>query len=112
MTCFNGEKMIYVNDGSSGIIMFTTNSNMRYICQTESDVDIFCDGTFKYCPRFCYQLCTFLGFKNGQYIPCVFFLLPLKSKPVYLKMFQFLIDSCKKNGFTLSISSLHTSFRT
>ena len=50
LTSTNGEKMIYVNDGSSGIIMFTTNSNMSYVCQ--SDVEIFCDGTFKYCPRF------------------------------------------------------------
>ena len=97
--------MIYVNDSSSGIIMFTTNSNMRYICQ--SDVDIFCDGTFKYCPHLCYQLYTFLGFKNGKYIQCILFLLPSKSKPVYLKMLQFFIDSCKENWFTLSISSLH-----
>lgn len=110
LTSTNGEKMIYVNDGSSGIIVFTTNSNMRYICQIESDVDIFCDRTFKYCPRFCYQFYTILGFKNGQCIPCIFFLLPSKSKPVYLKMFQFLIDSCKENGFTLSIFSLHIDF--
>ena len=95
LTSTNGEKMIYVNDSSSGIIMFTTNSNMRYICQ--SDVDIFCDGTFKYCPHLCYQLYTFLGFKNGKYIQCILFLLPSKSKPVYLKMLQFFIDSCKEN---------------
>lgn len=95
LTSTNGEKMIYVNDSSSGIIMFTTNSDMRYICQ--SDVDIFCDGTFKYCPHLCYQLYTFLGFINGQYIQCILFLLPSKSKPVYLKMLQFFIDSCKEN---------------
>ena len=104
----NGENMIYVNDPNSGIIMFTTKTNLEYICQSE--VDIFCDGTFKYCPSFYYQLYTFLGFKNGQYIPCVFFLLPAKSTPVYTKMFQFLIDTCKDCGLQFEITTLHIDF--
>jgi hypothetical protein len=38
--------------------------NIEYICQP--DVEIFGDGTFKYCPRYFYQLYTLLGYKNGH----------------------------------------------
>jgi hypothetical protein len=43
------------------IIMFTTEGNIEYICQP--DVEIFGDGTFKYCRRYFSQLYTLLGYK-------------------------------------------------
>ena len=41
---------MHVNDPETGIIMFTTEGNIEYICLP--DVEIFDDGTFKYCPRY------------------------------------------------------------
>ena len=58
--------MMHVNDPETGIIMFTTEGNIEYICQP--DVEIFGDGTFKYCPRYFYQLYTLHGYKNGRYV--------------------------------------------
>jgi hypothetical protein len=78
--------MMHVNDPKTGIIMFTTEGNIEYICQP--DVEIFGDGTFKYCPKYFYQLYTLLGYKNGRYVPCVFFLLPSKSGECYTNMFR------------------------
>jgi hypothetical protein len=71
----------------SGTIL-AVHLQKSYICQP--DAEIFGDGTFKYCPRYFYQLYTLLGYKNGHYVPCVFFLLPSKSGECYTNM-------CKKN---------------
>jgi hypothetical protein len=60
--------MMHVNDPETGIIMFTTEGNIEYICQP--DVEFFGDGIFKYCPRYFYRLYTLLGHKNGRYVPC------------------------------------------
>ena len=61
--------MIYKNDIDTKIIMFTTESNLS------QDEPLFADGIFQYCPKYFYQLYTIHAFKNGQYVPCVFFLL-------------------------------------
>ena len=100
--------MIFVNDPNSGIIMFSTRSNLDYICQR--DVEIFCDGTFKYCPKHFYQLYTFPGFKNGQQVPSIFFLLPAKSTQTYKQMFQHFVNVCRSNGLDLQISAIHLDF--
>ena len=83
LTSTNGEKMIYVNDGSSGIIMFTTNSNMRYICQ--SDVEIFCDGTFKYCPRLLSIIHIFRFQKWSIHAVCILVVIAIKEQACLLE---------------------------
>lgn len=100
--------MMYVNDAETGIIMLTTKSNMEYFC--EPIVEIFGDGTFKYCPKFFYQLYTLLGYKHGRYIPCAFFLLPSKSKECYINMFRHLITVVTDLGLNFTLTSIHLDF--
>ena len=105
----NNEDMIYKNDIDTKIIKFTTESNLRFLCQ---DVHLFADGTFQYCPKYFYQLYTIHAFKNGQYhyVPCVFFLLPDKTEETYRNMFQHLVECCTDLQLILNISCLHLDF--
>jgi hypothetical protein len=100
--------MMHVNDPETGIIMFTTESNIEYICQP--DVEFFGDGIFKYCPRYFYRLYTLLGHKNGRYVPCVFFLLPSKSGECYTNMFRHLIEVARDFGHNFQLTSIHLDF--
>ena len=49
---------------------------------------IFIDGTFKYCPKYFYQLYTVHGLRNGHFIPLVYALLPGKSEVNYRDMWK------------------------
>jgi hypothetical protein len=69
--------MIHTTDKDSNTVMFTTETNLKFICQ---DVHLYGDGTFQYCAKFFHQLYTLHAYKNGQYVPCVFFLLPANQK--------------------------------
>lgn len=104
----NGENMLLVNDATTGIIMYSSRSNLEFI--SEDNVEVFGDGTFKYCPRFFYQLYTLHGYKNGRYVPCIFFLLPSKTKLCYKEMFQHSLDVCRSFGINLNMSVIHLDF--
>jgi hypothetical protein len=53
------ENFVIVNDQDSGIVIFSTASNVACLC---NDVeDLFIDGTFKCCSRYFYQLYTIHG---------------------------------------------------
>jgi hypothetical protein len=101
------EDMIYTTVKNSNTIMFTTKTNLKFICQ---DVHLFGDGTFQYCAKFFHQLYTLHAYKNGQYVPCVFFLLPCKSKECYVSMFKHLLDSCARYNLSLNVSYIHFDF--
>ena len=57
-----------------------------------------------------YQLYTIHAYKNGQYIPCVFFLLPDKNKITYINIFQHLVNSCSHVGVDLKIVVLYLNY--
>jgi hypothetical protein len=86
----NNEDMIYTNDIDTKIIMFTTESNQRFLCQ---DVHLFADGTFQYCPKYFYQLYTIHAFKNGQYVPCFFFFFRIKQRKLIAICFNILLNA-------------------
>jgi hypothetical protein len=50
------------------------------------------------------------AYKNGQYVPCMFFLLPCKSKECYVSMFKHLLDSCARYNLSLNVSYIHFDF--
>ena len=53
------ENVVIVNAQDSGIVIFSTASNVACLC---NDVeDLFIDGTFKCCPCYFYQLYTIHG---------------------------------------------------
>ena len=101
------EKMIHINNSETNIIMFSTETNLKFV--SEPDIHLFADGTFQYCPNFYYQLYTIHVFRNGQYIPCAFFLLPTRQQ-TYINMFQHLVQSCSQSGLNMDISVLHSNF--
>ena len=67
------------------------------------DVHLFGDGTFKFCPKYFYHLYSIHAYKNGQCVPCVFFLLPSKTKQCYEQMFRHLTEVCAQFDVTLDI---------
>ena len=102
------EVMVYVSSSETEIVMLTTKSNLQFLCQ--NDVQMFGDGTFQYCTKLFYQLYTLHVFQNGQYVPCVFFLLPRKNKECYIAIFQRLLDICTQENLVLNIEH-NTSLR-
>ena len=49
-------------------------------------------------------------FRNGNYIPLVFALLPLKTDECYNKMRDLLIDACTTRNFTFQPEVVHIDF--
>lgn len=86
-----GENFILVNDEVNKIIGFSTDRNLRVLCEVQQ---IFVDGTFKSCPNFYTQLFTIHGLKNEIYVPLVFFLLPDKSASTYRRALQHIVSKC------------------
>ena len=90
------EDMIKVNDAETGIVIFSTRSNLELLCSRGAQV--FGVGTFKTCPSFFYQLYVLHVFKHGQYVPCVFALLPSKTELVYRQRFSHIRTLCNNEG--------------
>lgn len=102
------EQFLIGNDQESGIIIFSTETNVTCLC---NDVEeLFIDGTFKCCARHFYQLHTIHGGKKGNYVPLVFALLPCKSEMCYQKMWKFITDYCTERNVVLSPRIIHINF--
>ena len=71
------EEFVIMNDVPSGLIIFSCSSNLEFL--TNSAEEIFVDGTFRFCPKFFYQLYTIHGFRIRHFVPLVFALLSRKS---------------------------------
>ena len=87
-------------DRENRIVMMSSDEGLRLLC--ERDIEVFADGTFKYCPSYFFQLLTFHVFKNGFYIPSVFFLLPDKKQRHIYRRFS---SSKQKPRVTDSLSA-------
>jgi hypothetical protein len=108
MTSKNEQFLIAVNDQESGIIIFSTETNVTCLC---NDVEeLFIDGTFKCCARHFYQLHTIHGGKKGNYVPLVFALLPCKYEMCYQKIWKFITDYCTERNVVLSPMIIHIDF--
>jgi len=64
------ENFILVVDSDNKIICFSTKSILKLLCTVEK---IFVDRTFTYCAKYFLQLFTIHIFKNGHYVPLVYF---------------------------------------
>lgn len=104
---FKNEKFIHVPENQN-FICITTKTNINLLTQCD---DIFIDGTFEYAPKYFLQLYTIHGFKNGFYIPLVYFFLPDKCEETYIQMWTFLKNICFEYLSTrLCIHTLHVDF--
>jgi hypothetical protein len=101
------ETFLQVNDAENGIVILTCTENLKCLCAVD---EIFMNGTFKCCPKFFTQLYTIHGFKNGNYIPLVFMLLPGKSEEVYNLCFSKLIMLCQERNLEFCPSVIHVDF--
>lgn len=108
LTSSTGEDMILKNDVETGIIMFSTASNLQLLCA--EGIHVLGDGTFKTCPRFFYQLYILHAYDRGLYVPCVFCLLPSKTENVYRDMFTSIRNMCAEQNHVLQIQSIHLDF--
>jgi len=79
---FQGKQFVFIPDNKL-LVCVTTEKNLTFMTSTS---EFFADGTFNYVPKFFAQLDTINYFKNGFYVPVVYFLLPNKSKQIYADM--------------------------
>ncbi|XP_050066386.1 uncharacterized protein LOC126555513 [Aphis gossypii] len=103
---FRGEKFVHLPEDST-FICLTTKENLQ--CLT-SCTDVFTDGTFEYAPKFFLQLYTIHGYKNGIYVPLVYFFLKDKFKNTYINVWKYLINICEKQSLLFKIDILHIDF--
>ena len=78
------EKCIKIDDKADIVMIYDVN-NFKQMTK-----HAFCDGTFKYCPKFFYQMYSFQIYKDGCYVPVCHFLLPDKKTSTYVKMLKML----------------------
>lgn len=103
------ELFMVKNDTTNNIIMFTCETNLRFLSNVEH---IYLDGTFQYAPKFFLQLFTVHGLKNNHYVPLVYFLLPDKKTDTYKQSFTYLQEEAKKCGFQFSPKTVTADFET
>jgi len=75
--------------GSNRFLVFGTENFLKHMVSCD---EIFCDGTFKLPPNLFCQLYIMHGFDGEKYVPCIYALLPNKSKPMYAALLNALIE--------------------
>ncbi|XP_016657607.1 uncharacterized protein LOC107882945 [Acyrthosiphon pisum] len=101
------ENFVLVVNSDNKIICFSTKSNLKLLCSVDK---IFVDGTFTYCAKYFLQLFTIHIFKNGHYVPLVYFLLPDKCKDTYARSFGYVIEKCSEINLSFSPSKIVSDF--
>lgn len=86
-----GKNLLLVNDEINHIIVFGTDTNLRFLCKRKT---ILMDGTFKYCTMHFYQLFTIHSVENDHYIPLLFCLLSNKEAATYTILLKHLVRLC------------------
>uniref|UniRef100_A0A2S2NCJ0 FLYWCH-type domain-containing protein n=1 Tax=Schizaphis graminum TaxID=13262 RepID=A0A2S2NCJ0_SCHGA len=79
---FHGQPFIHIPDDNS-FVCITCDFNLKFMIEHDS-IDFFADGTFNYAPKYFEQLYSIHGYKNGYYLPLVYFFLFKKSNPYFI----------------------------
>ena len=53
------EQFLLINDQDNGILIYSSHTNLECMCNDMSE--LFIDGTFKFCPKYFYQMYTLHG---------------------------------------------------
>ena len=72
--------------------------------------ELFIDGTFKWCPKYFSQMYTLHGCINGNYVPLLYALLPVKDEKCYRTMWFLILSLCHQKQFLLTPLSIHIDF--
>jgi len=106
---FRGQPFIHIPEDNS-FVCITYDFNLLFMIKHDC-IDFFADGTFNYAPKYFEQLYTIHGYKNGYYLPLVYFFLFKKSKDTYKKMWIFLQNLCVEyTGSQFILKKLHVDF--
>jgi len=106
---FRGQPFIHIPEDNS-FVCITSDFNLLFMIKHDC-IDFFADGTFNYAPKYFEQLYTIHGYKNGYYLPLVYFFLFKKSKDTYKKMWIFLQNLCVEyTGSQFILKKLHVDF--
>jgi len=76
-------------DDENRMLIFASNQAIQLLAISE---DWFGDGTFKVCPDIFFQLYTIHARINQRVIPCVYALLPNKTRQTYERLFREISD--------------------
>lgn len=107
VTTTKGEAFVLNNDMENCHVVFSTDSNLQYLCQQET---ILMDGTFQYAAKHFLQLFTIHSYSGGSYIPLVFSLIKDKKKETYLKIIQCVQDECRKRQLSFNPKTVVIDF--
>jgi len=103
---FKKEKCLYINDNK--IVSLTSETNLKTLC--DNSEFILADGTFRYCPRYFYQLYTIHIYKNGLYLPLANYFLTGKTTNHYIEIWQSLINLCNSMKLVFDPKSIRVDF--
>lgn len=101
------ENFLLVNDVDANIVMFGTAQNLRFLCSCES---IFVDGTFRTAPKLFTQIFIVHGFKNSNYVPLLFCLLPDKAEKSYATAFHHILQESNKLSLFFAPAKVYADF--
>jgi transposase len=99
------EKFLLENNINENMVIFSTKTNLKYLCKSEMLYVV-----FDYCTKYFTQLFTIHGYFNGHYIPLVFCLLKDKRELIYRKCFEQFLYHVRKNDWELKLSSVVLDF--
>ncbi|KAE9544414.1 hypothetical protein AGLY_001593 [Aphis glycines] len=103
-----GEPFMIINDIHTSIIIFSTVTNLKTLCDTDN---IYVDGTFKSCPKFFHQIFTIHGYVNNKvYIPLVFGILGNKELGTYIQFFKHIVTYCSTIDLTFLPNRIFIDF--
>ncbi len=74
-------------------MLLTCETSLKTLCENSEHIPA--DGTFRYCPKYFYQLYTIHIYKNGLYLSLVYYFLTGKTTTDYIEMWQSLKNTCK-----------------
>jgi len=85
-----GENFLFLNDKASNIVIITCSTHLNIL--KENRCIYYVDSTFKYCPKFFYQMFTIHVLHYGHYLLLIYCFLPNKTSVTYGKDFLALFD--------------------
>lgn len=107
LTTNKGEHFLLVNDPVTNIVIFSTFTNLRFLSTCSR---AYVDGTFKSVPSLFLQLFTIHGYRNNNYVPLVFCLLPSKKKSTYESAFRHLVAEMIDLGLQFEPTEVYADF--